>query len=101
MSDAIEVLKELKGKILVLGSDHCPACKSLMERVNKDQIMKDKIVFKSVERDELAQAIAEEFDIRSVPSFFTVTFKRKKAYICKLDDNMNLIEECREIEIQK
>ncbi len=94
-------LKRYDGKIVVLASKHCPSCSSLKERVEKDQVMKDKIVFMNVEDDEFAQAVAEEFKVESVPSYFTVNVKRRKAYICKLDDNMNLVEECRQVDVEK
>lgn len=90
-------LKKYKDKIIVLSSKKCPACKTLKIRVEKDQIMKDKFVFLDVEEDELAQILADVFDIRSVPSYVSVEVKKKKIYVCKFDKDMRKIEACYEV----
>ena len=94
-------LKQYNGKIIVVSSKNCPSCKTLKERVEKDQIMKKNMVFKNVEDDEVAQMLSEVFNVMSVPSYFMVSVRRRKAVVCKLDKDMNLVEGCVEVETEK
>ena len=94
-------LKQYKGKIIVISSRNCPSCNVLKKRVEKDQIMKDKFVFLNVEESEVAQLLAEAFNIMSVPSYISVDVKRGKIMVCKWDDNMRNVEGCLEVEQER
>jgi len=94
-------LKKYAGKVIVLTSEHCPSCKILKERASRDQGLKDAMVFKDVEKDDVGKMFREVFNVMSVPSYFTVNTKRGRVYVCKLDDNMNLTEWCVEVETDK
>lgn len=97
----MEELKKYDGKIIVIVTENCPACETLKIRVEKDQVLKNVMEFLPVEKSELAQVLAEQFDIRSVPAYISVMINKDKVYVCKYDDDLKEVEQCYEIEIEK
>jgi len=87
-----------KDKLLVIVHPSCPHCEDLKRRMPQDEEFRKNVVFLDVTKDEEAQLIADAFDVREVPSLFFVTEEEGKVKVCRLDDKMEKIEECVEVE---
>jgi len=87
-----------KGKTVVLVHPECPHCLSLKERLTSDGRAPEGVVFLDLTNDEEARALAEAFDVRAVPAVFFVTEEDGKTKVCKLDEKMEKVEACMEVE---
>jgi thioredoxin-related protein len=90
-------LKRHVGKLLVLTSENCPACKVFKERVKESG--SDDFVFVDVEHSEEAKILAEAFNIMSVPTVLRVEKNGEKVVVCRLDDDYKP-DQCFEVEVE-
>ena len=87
-----------KDKILVIVHPMCPACQSVKEKLLSDEKMKEATVVLDVTKDEDAKAIAEAFEIDSVPAILYTYEENKKLMMCLLDDKLENVSKCMEVE---
>jgi thiol-disulfide isomerase/thioredoxin len=87
-----------KGKAVVLIHPECPHCRSLKERLASGGKAPEDVVFLDLTKDEEARALAEAFDVRAVPAVFFVSEEDGKTKVCKLDEKMEKVEKCMEVE---
>jgi len=87
-----------KDKLLIVVHPRCPACASLKSELESKGKHEEGVVLLDVTRDEEAQVLADEFDLRSFPSFFAVQVRDGKVEVCKLDEEAKEVESCVEVE---
>lgn len=93
-------LKKYEGRIVILVHPLCSACAELKERLSRDERSRELVVFLDVTKDEVAQTLAEGFDISEVPVAFRITEEDGKVKVCRLDDRSEPVE-CMEVEYER
>jgi thiol-disulfide isomerase/thioredoxin len=91
-------LSKFKGKMLVLGSENCPSCRELKERVRSSEAAEE-FSFVDVEKSEEARGVAEALDLRSFPTVLRVEDVEGKLTVCVLGKNYEP-EQCYEVEVE-
>ena len=86
-------LSKYRGKTVVVVHPSCPACRELKQELSSKGPLDD-VVLLDVTKDEDAIALARAFNIKYVPSFFSVNEEGGKTKVCMINPITGDVEKC-------